>query len=267
MFVIGERINGMFTVIGNAIAAKDKKPVQAMAEKQLTAGADALDINVGTRVPKAERAEVMKWLVEATREVTGKPLSIDNPGPKTMRVGIEEACKKGKAIINSTTGQQDKLDIFMALAKEFDAGIVGLAIDENGVASTTEAKVEIGMRTLAAAMEAGVPMDDVYLDPITLPINADQAAPGIMLETISQFKFLSDPPPHIVIGLSNLSQGTTERELINQTFLVMAIGAGLDASIHDPLDEVLMNFMITAEVLLNKTIYSDLFLKAYRQSK
>jgi len=266
MFVIGERINGMFTDIGNAIAARDKKPVQAMAEKQLIAGASALDINVGTRVPKADRPAVMKWLVEAVREVTDKCLSIDNPGLETMRQGVAEAAKGGlPVIINSTIGQQDQLEAFMALAKEFDAGIIGLSIDEKGVAASTDEKVEIGMRTIAAAMEAGVPVENVYLDPIVLPVNVNQTAPGIVIETISQLKMLSDPAPHVVVGLSNLSQGALERHLINRTFLVMAIAAGLDASIHDPLDDEMTDAMITAELLLNKTIYSDSFLKAYRQ--
>lgn len=267
MNVIGERINGMFTVIGDAISAKDPAPVKDMALKQLENGADTLDINVGTRVPKAERADVMRWLVESVREVTDAPLSIDNPGLETMRVGIGAATKNGTAIINSTTGQEDKLAKFMALAKEFDAGIICLAIDENGVAASTDAKLEIGMRSVAAAMEADVPLEQVYLDPIILPVNCDQAAPGIVLETISQFKMLSDPAPHVVIGLSNLSQGASERGVINRSFLVMAIAAGLDTSIHDPLDDELTNAMVTAELLLNKSIYSDSYLKAYRQSK
>jgi 5-methyltetrahydrofolate corrinoid/iron sulfur protein methyltransferase len=265
MFVIGERINGMFTSIGDAILAKDPQPVRSMAEQQIACGANALDINVGTRVPKAERPAVMKWLVETTREVTDMCLAIDTPSLEIMRVGLDAACRKGTGMINSTTGQADKLGAFMNLAKEFNAAIIGLAIDENGVASTADAKVEIGMRVLAAAMDVGIAADSVYLDPITLPLNCAQDAPGIMLETIRQFKLLSDPAPHVVIGLSNLSQGATERGLINRAFLVMAIQAGLDASIHDPLDEELMNAMITAEVVLNKMIYSDSYLKAYRQ--
>jgi len=265
MFVIGERTNGMFTVIGDAILAKDPRPIREMAEKQIVAGANALDINVGTRVPKAERPGVMKWLVETTREVTDICLAIDTPNLEVMRIGLEAACRKGQGMINSTTGQADKLGAFMKLAKEFNARIIGLAIDENGVAATADAKVEIGMRVLAAAMDVGLATDEVYLDPITLPLNCAQDAPNIMLETIRQFKLLSDPAPHVVIGLSNLSQGATERGLINRAFLVMAIQAGLDSSIHDPLDEDLMNAMITAEVLLNKMIYSDSYLKAYRQ--
>lgn len=265
MLIIGERINGMFTDIGNAIADKDKKPVQDMALKQIENCAGALDINVGTRVPKAERADVMKWLVETVREVTDIPLAIDNPALSTMRVGIEAASKGGSAIINSTTGQEDKLDGFMKLAKEFSAGIIGLSIDEKGVAATADAKIEIGMRIIASAMENEVPVDQVYLDPIILPVNCNQSAPGIVLDTIRQFTMLSDPAPHVVIGLSNLSQGTQERHLINRTFLVMAIAAGLDSSIQDPLDTELTDAMITAELLLNKSIYSDSYLKAYRQ--
>ncbi len=267
MFVIGERINGMFKDIGDALMAKDKGPVQAMAEKELAAAADCLDINVGTRVPKAERKEAMAWLVKTVREVTDAPLAVDSPGPKTMRAGLEAGADGGPMIINSTTGQQDKLEVFMDLAKEFDAAIVGLAIDENGVASTTDGKLEIAMRIIAAAMERDVPIDTIYLDPVILPVNCDQLAPGIVLETVAQFKMLSDPAPHCVMGLSNLSQGTKERELINRTFLAMVIAAGMDASIHDPLDTELMDTMITAELLLNKSIYSDSYLKAYRQSK
>jgi len=266
MYVIGERINGMFTDIGDAIAAKDKKPVQAMAEKQLIAGASALDINVGTRVPKADRAAVMQWLVETVREVTKKPLCVDTPAIETMRVGVAAAAKGGlPVVINSTIGQQDKLEAFMALAHEFDASIIGLSIDEKGVAATCDEKIEIAMRTIAAAMEAGVDVEKVYLDPIVLPVNVNQTAPGIVLETIRQIKMLSDPAPHVVVGLSNLGQGSLEKHLINRTFLVMAIGAGMDASIHDPLDDELTNAMVTAELLLNKSIYSDSYLKAYRQ--
>jgi 5-methyltetrahydrofolate corrinoid/iron sulfur protein methyltransferase len=268
MYVIGERINGMFTAIGDAILAKNKKPVHEMAELQLAAGADALDINVGTRVPKEERVAAMEWLVETVREVTTDiPLSIDTVSPITMRAGLAKASAKGRGIINSTTGQADKLDAFMKMAREFNAGIVGLSIDENGVAASVDAKLEIGMRIIASAMENEVPVDSVFLDPIILPLNCAQAAPGIVLQTISQFKMLSDPAPRIVIGLSNLSQGASERPLINRTFLIMAMAAGLDSSIHDPLDDELTNAMVTAELLLNKTIYSDSYLAAYRKGK
>jgi len=267
MFVIGERINGQFTDIGDAIAAKDPKPVQDMALRQLAAGSVALDINVGTRVPKEARGDVMEWLVKSVREVTDAPLAIDSPSLDTMRRGVALAARGGKTVINSTTAQEDKLGGFMALAKEFSAGIICLAIDENGVASTADAKTELGMRALAAAMEADVPIEDVYLDPIILPLNCDQKAPEIAMQTISQFRLLSDPAPHVVVGLSNVGQGSRERSLINRTFLAMAIASGLDASIHDPLDEELMNVVFTAELLMNKSIYSDSYLTASRPGR
>ena len=266
MIVIGERINGNFDVVAEGIKARDKKAIYLVAEKQLATGSNILDINVGTRVAKAERLEVMKWLVETTREVTNVPLAIDSPNYEVVRAGVEAASKKGRAIINSTTGAVEPLEKFMTLAHEFKAGIVCLAIDEKGVAGTVDGKVEIGMRAVAVAMEKGVAVEDIYLDPIILPVNCNQTAPRIVLEAIQQFKMISDPAPHIVIGLSNLSQGASERSLINRSFFVMAIAMGLDSCIMDSQDTDLMHAMIAAEMLLDKSIYSDSFIKAYLQS-
>jgi 5-methyltetrahydrofolate corrinoid/iron sulfur protein methyltransferase len=152
----------------------------------------------------------------------------------------------------------------MTFAAEKGASIIGLTIDEKGVPNSPEARLEIGVKILTSAMEHGVSTDRVYIDPITLPINVAQDQPRKMLKAIEQFTMLSDPPPHIVIGLSNLSQRCKEKSLLNSTFLAMCIGAGLDAAIMDPEDEELMNAMITAEVLMNKSIYSDDYLKAYK---
>ena len=260
MIVIGERINGMFKVIKNAISDKDKKPVQDMALKQLEAAANLLDINVGPA--SAEPAETMVWLVEAVREVTDAPLSIDSPKLDVMKAGLE-ACS-GEKLINSTTGKQEDLEKFLPLAAEHNAGIVGLTIDEKGVPADANGRAEIALKILSMAMEHGIEPDRLYIDPIVLPVKADQKSPGFVLEAIKQFTMLCDPPPHIVVGLSNLSQTAIDRKLINRTFLAMAIAHGLDAAIIDPLDTELMDAMITAEVLLNKSIYSDSFLKAYR---
>ncbi len=113
-------------------------------------------------------------------------------------------------------------------------------------------------------MEHGIAPEKLYIDPVILPVKADQKQPVFVLEAIKQFTLLSDPAPHIVLGLSNISQTAAERKLINRTYLAMAIAYGMDAAITDPLDTELMNTMITAEVLMNKTIYSDSYLKAYR---
>lgn len=261
MIIIGERINGMFKIVKEAIQSGDKTVIQDLAKRQLAEGADMLDINVGTAATKP--VEAMQWLVESVREVTDAPLSIDSPNYDTMKAGLE-ACS-GRKVINSTTGEDASLRKFLDLAKTHNAGVVALCIDENGVPVDIDGRCEIAMRVLATAMEYDLPITDLFIDPIILPVKAEQKGPGIVLESIRQLGMLCDPAPHILIGLSNLSQGAEERKLINRIFLTMAIGAGLDAAILDPLDTELMDGLITAEMLMNHTIYSDSFLKAYRQ--
>lgn len=261
MIVIGERINGMFKTVNAAIQERNKAVIQDLALKQLAEGAQMLDINVGTAT--ADPIEAMQWLVHTVREVTDVPLSIDSPNLATVKAGLE-ACS-GAKMINSTTGQEEVLNNFLSLAKEHDASIVALCMDEKGVPVDVDGRVEIAMRVIAKAMEFDIPIDKLFIDPIVLPVKADQTGPGKVLESIKQFTMLSDPAPHIIIGLSNLSQGAVDRKLINRVFLAMAIGMGLDAAILDPLDTELMDTLITAEMLMNRTIYSDSFLKAYRQ--
>jgi len=261
MIVIGERINGMFKAVNQAIQERDKKAIQDLALRQLQEGADRLDINVGTAA--ADPVEAMAWLVKSVREVTNVPLSIDNPNLGTIKSGLE-ACS-GEKMINSTTGAEEALDTLLPLAKQHNASVVALCIDEKGVPVDVDGRCEIALRILTKAMEYDIPMDSLFIDPIVLPVKADQTGPGMVLESIKQFAMLADPPPHIVIGLSNLSQGAVDRKLINRTFLAMAVGQGLDAAILDPLDTELMDAMIAAEVLMNRAIYSDSFLAAYRQ--
>lgn len=261
MIVIGERINGMFRDVRAAIQQRNPEPVRELARKQAEAGAHYLDVNVG---PAADDpVDAMKWLVQCIREVTDIPLCIDTTKIDVMRAGIEAA--EGKAMINSTTGEKSKLDALMPLAAEFGIPIIALTIDEQGVPRDADGRAQVALNILAAAMEHGVASDNVFVDAVILPVSAQQENPGHVLETIRQIKVLSDPPPKAVIGLSNVSQNTIYRELINRTYLVMAIAAGLDAAILDCLDDELMDALITAELLLNREVYCDDFLKAYRK--
>jgi 5-methyltetrahydrofolate corrinoid/iron sulfur protein methyltransferase len=116
-------------------------------------------------------------------------------------------------------------------------------------------------------MEAGLTPDRVFIDPIIIPINCAPKQPVAVMKALEQIKIISDPPPHLVLGLSNISQGSPKRELINRTYMAMAIGAGLDAAIMDPCDKELMDAAITAEMLLEKMIYCDSYLEAYRANK
>ncbi len=259
MFIIGERINGMFQDIKKAIQTKDKGPVQEHALLQIKAGANALDINVGPATTDKEGA--MVWLVETVREVTDITLSVDTAKFEAMKAGLEAA--GGSLIMNSTKGDDKSMDRFLPLAKEYDASPIILTIDENGVPSNVEGRMEIAMRGLAKAMEYEIDTEKIIIDPIVLPVNVAQPQAGIVLKAINEIRNLSEPPPHLVIGLSNISQRCSNTSLINGIFVAMCIGNGLDMAITDPTDKQIMEAAITAELLMNKSIYCDSFIEAY----
>jgi 5-methyltetrahydrofolate corrinoid/iron sulfur protein methyltransferase len=260
MYAIGERINGMFKSVKEAIQTENPEAIQDLAKKQLAAGANCLDVNVGPAA--ADAVTAMGWLVKVIREVTDAPLAIDTTKPDVMRKGLELAGPG--SVINSTKGQQDQLDIFVPMAVEYDATLIALMIDENGIPRDANGRAEIALRVVAAAMEQGLEPQRLMIDAVILPVNVTQPTPSHVLETIRNVKVLSDPPPKTVLGLSNVSQSTQLRELLNRTYLVMALAAGLDAAIVDVLDTELMDAMIASEVLLNRAVYADDFLKAYR---
>ncbi|NIM05384.1 MAG: dihydropteroate synthase [Armatimonadetes bacterium] len=263
MYVIGERINGMFKDVRKAIQECNTEIVQNLAKAQLEAGANALDVNVGPAA--ADATEAMVWLVQTIRQVTQAPLAIDTTKPEVMEAGLAEA--GAGSIINSTTGQEEKLTVFMPMAQKHKAAIIALTIDEKGIPRDAAGRTEIALRIVASAFENGIEdMQRLFIDPVILPVNVAQTVPQQVMDALREVRLLSDPPPKTVLGLSNVSQGTALRSLINRTYLVMAIAAGLDGAILDPMDEELMNAGITAELLLDKQVYCDDYLKAYLSS-
>jgi len=261
MFIIGELINGMYQNIGKAIAAKDKAIIQKCALGQIKAGADALDVNCGPASRKP--LEDMPWLVEVIQEVTDRPLCLDSSKPQVIEAGLKIV--KNKAIINSVTADQEKLDILVPLAKKYHAKLIGITISNKGIPQNKDQRLELAAAIVAHCSDLGFAIEDLYLDPIVLPVNVAQAEMQDILEAIREFKIISEPSPKTIVGLSNVSQGTPVRNLINRTFLTMAIAYGLDAAILDPLDSDLVDALITAELVLNKQIYCDSFLQAYRK--
>jgi 5-methyltetrahydrofolate corrinoid/iron sulfur protein methyltransferase len=261
MIIIGERINGMFKKVREAIQNKDAAFIRELAAKQVRAGAAILDINVGTA--STDPVSDMVWLVNAVQAEVSVPLSIDSARHEPLDAGL--AAVKGKRVLNSTTGKEVDLVKLLPMAKKYNASVIALTIDEEGVPSTVDKRVEIAAKILAAAMDQGIPVDDLYIDPITLPVNCAQDQPERVFASITQFRMLSDPPPHTTIGLSNISQRLKEHQLLNRSFLIMCMAHGLDSAIVDPLDEELMKAAITAEMLMNKFIYADSFLEASRK--
>jgi 5-methyltetrahydrofolate corrinoid/iron sulfur protein methyltransferase len=261
MFIIGELINGMYKNIGKAIKEKDKTVIQKCALEQIKAGADALDVNCGPA--SHDPVSDIQWLVRAIQEVTDKPLAIDSSKPSVIEAGL--SATKNKAIINSTTADAQKLEILVPLAKKYNARLIGLAISSQGIPQNKDQRLVLAADIVAFCADQGFPTDELYLDPIVMPVGVAQAQMQDILEVIREFKIISDPAPKTIVGLSNVSQGTCSRKLINRTFLTMAAAFGLDGAILDPLDTELMDAAITAELILNKQIYCDSYLDAYRK--
>ena len=268
MIAIAERINGQFTDVKQAIADHDPGPIVALAKSQTQAGAAYLDINVGTAA--ADQEATMKWLVETVQEAVETPLCLDSQKPAVIRAGLS-ACDTARGVLLNSTPLDKKsdpevLDTYVAMAMKSGGSIIALTMNAAGVPQNIDTRVEIAAGILTKAMELGMTPERLFIDPIILPVNVPgaQEQPGNILAAIDQIRLMSDPPPHITMGLSNLSQGTTQRSLINRVFLAMAISHGCDSAIIDVLDEPLVDLVATAEMLMNKQIYSDLFLKAYR---
>ena len=260
MILIGERINASFKDIARAIQEKEKGPVQEWACKQAEAGADYLDVNIGAA---SKRPEDMAWLVEAVQEVVPTPISVDSTNIEIVKAGLK-ATDGRPVLINSTTADDKKLEQLVPLAIEYNAGLIGVAMDERGSPQDVARRVENGAKIFAAAVEGGLEPERIFLDPILMPLKFMQDQAKNVLEAIQQYTVLSDPPPHISVGLSNICSKAAERSLISRTFVVMAIALGLDAAVCNVLDDDLLDAIATAELILNKEIYSDSYLQAFR---
>lgn len=265
LLLIGERINGSFKDIGTAIKERSAEVIHKWAQRQEEAGAHYLDVNMGAA---SRSADDFAWLVETVCRATDLPLSIDCNKMEHFQKGLQayrDTAGDRPVILNSTTAEDVKLGPMLELAREHGAGLIGLAMDEQGSPQDVDRRVELGAKIFAEALEVGLAPERLYLDPIVMPLKFMQEQAKNVLEAIGQFTMLSDPPPHISVGLSNMGSKATERKRINRVFLAMAMARGLDTAIVDVCDEELVATAATAELLLNQEIYSDDYLKAFKR--
>ncbi len=261
MLVIGELINGMYQNVGNAIKNKDKAVIQDIAKRQVERGAGMLDVNTGPA--SSDPKNDIKWLIDAIQEVVDVPLALDSTKADVIEEGLKIV--KQKALINSASADDEKLNTLVPLAKKYNAQLIGLTMDKKGIPRDRNERAEMALKIVSFCVEQGFGLDDLYIDPIVLPVNVAQQQAVEVLESLREFKLLCDPAPKTVVGLSNISQGTKNRSLINSIYLVMATSAGLSAAIVDPLDKQLMDALISTELLMNKNIYCDSYLDAYKK--
>jgi 5-methyltetrahydrofolate corrinoid/iron sulfur protein methyltransferase len=239
MLIIGENIQIISTLVKNAVENRDAKPLQDLAKKQVEMGAGMIDLNIGRR--KKDGTEVMPWMVDIMHEaVPGTALSLDTTNAAAVEAGLKRCKELGiEAMINSASAEPERLESMMPLAAEYDCKIIALTMGAN-IPASADGRVELAMNVVVPkAMELGIPMENLYLDPLALTVNGMQEHAMETINAVRMFKMMLDPPPMTTIGLSNVSNTTPHegRSLLNRIFLVMLMAAGLDSAIADPLDE------------------------------
>jgi 5-methyltetrahydrofolate corrinoid/iron sulfur protein methyltransferase len=262
MLIIGENIHIIAPAVKEAIAARDTAAIQRLAKEQVDRGAAVLDLNIGPQ--KKEGPDVMRWLVPAVQEVVDVPLSLDTTNLEAIKAGL--ALLKQPGIVNSTSGEPERLEKVPPVAAEYGAGLVALCMGKGGIPVTAEERVQIAIdQLIPRAMEVGIPMERLYLDPLAMTVAGCQEYAPHAVEAIRYIKQGMDPAPMTTIGLSNVSNTVSpeKRSLINRTYLVMLMAVGLDTAIADPLDEKLMENIRIVEERDDSTGAGALLLKLY----
>jgi 5-methyltetrahydrofolate corrinoid/iron sulfur protein methyltransferase len=242
MYIIGENIHIISQKVKEAIAERDIKFFQDLAVKQVEAGADALDLNIGPQ--KKAGHEIMPWLVKGVQEVVDVPISLDTTNLAAIEEGLKVA--KGQCIINSSSAEDERLATVPLLAKKYNAKLIALTMGKGGIPVSAEERVNIALEKLIPrAMELDMPMEDLLIDPLVLTVSGCQEYCPECVEAVRILKLAGDPPPMTNVGLSNVSNAVPRemRPLINHTYCVMLMAAGVDYAIADPLDEQLKDFI------------------------
>ncbi len=249
MFVIGENIQIRATRVKEAIEERNATFLQDLARTLVEAGTDMIDLNIGPR--KKDGPEVMTWMTEALASVVDVPFSFDTTNLDAVAAGLR-AAQGRKNILNpgSIVGDPERTERVFSLAAEHGAGVIALTLEQTGMPASADERIAIAMEHLiASAMEYGLPIEKLYIDPVVLTVKGMQEHPKEIVEAVRACKFILEPAPMTTCGLSNVSNGVPHenRSLINRTFLVMLLGAGLDSAICDPLDRELMEWVRIAE--------------------
>ena len=201
MIAIGESIHVIAPAVRAAIEDRDRAFIQDLAKRQVAAGADVLDLNIGPQ--KKAGAVIMDWIVQTVQEAVDVTLSLDTTNAEAIEAGLKVANKR--AIINSTDAT-DRLNVLMPLAAKYDANIIALTYGGTALPTTADARIELAMeRIMVSAAEHEVPTDHLYLDPLVLTVNGNQDQVAQTVEAVRFFKQMSDPPPFTTCGLSNVS--------------------------------------------------------------
>jgi 5-methyltetrahydrofolate--homocysteine methyltransferase len=258
--VIGERINPTGRKkLAEEIAAGDFSRVRSDALAQIEAGAHVLDVNSG--VPGADEPAIMRQAVQMVMETVDAPLCFDSPNPAALEAAL--AIYSGKALINSTTGEDAALERVLPLAKKYGAAFIGLCNDDRGISQDPLVRLEVARKIINRAADYGIPAADIVIDPLVLTVGADSNAGKVTLETIRLIR--QELGVNISAGASNVSFGLPDRPSLNAAFMAMAMTMGMDAAITNPLEPTVHTAILAADLFLGQDAYGGRWIKDFRK--
>jgi 5-methyltetrahydrofolate--homocysteine methyltransferase len=263
MIIIAEKINATLSKAKGIILERNQEALLRLARDQAEAGATFLDVNVGTgQGSSVDEAEAMTWAVETIQKHLEIPLCLDSADPQVLEAGLK--ARQGRpSLVNSVKAEDKILAAVVPLAAEHQAPLVGLAMDEEGIPTSVEGRVRACLRIVETCARQGLAQDRLYLDPLVLPVSTDTGQGTVTLQTLAALKE-QIPQAKTVMGLSNISFMLPGRARLNAAFLHMAVAAGLDAVIGDPLDDNLMTAIRCAEVLTGRDRHCRRYTRAMR---
>lgn len=259
MEIIGEKINGTRKRVAQAIAERDADFIRELARQQAEAGSTWLDVNAGS-LPQQEPDDLV-WLVENIQAVVDTPLCLDSANPQALAAAIKVVNKT--PMINSISGEPQRLAEILPLVAEYGCKVIALTLDDQKVPATVQARVDIVHKMLAASRAANIPDERIYVDPLAMTISTNIQSGLIFFETVRTIR-ATYPQVHFTAGLSNISFGLPARSYINRAFLTLALQAGLDSAILDPLDRELRATLLAAELVLGRDRHCLNYTRAYR---
>jgi cobalamin-dependent methionine synthase I len=263
MIIVGERINSTRKTVQPAMEARDETFLVREANEQWSAGSHYLDVNTATLL-EGEPA-CMAWAVRLIQEaIPAALISIDSPNVQALEAGFR--AHRGRAMLNSITGEAARLAEVLPLVREFRPRVIVLTMDDEGLHRDPEKRFAIGASLIERLARESVLPDDIFVDPLVFPVSAEDDAGVAALDIMDKLK-RAVPGVHTICGVSNVSYGLPMRKLVNQVYLILAMSRGLDAAIIDPLDSRMMVNIIAARMLLRLDPGCRAYLTAYREGR
>ena len=245
MIIIGEKINGSIPSVAKAIAERDEEQIRKLARRQAKAGADYIDVCAS--VEDDVELETMKWLIGLVESVTDVPIAIDSPNPRTCVACMEFCSRPG--IINSVSGEGDKMDIIFPAIAGTKWEVIALLSGNYGIPKSAADRLKVFDEIMAKAKEYGIAPSRIHIDPLVEMLCTSEDGIAMVEEVMSTIK-QRYPSIHITGAVSNISFNLPKRKLVNQAFVVLAMKAGMDSAILNPLDQNMMGMIYATEACL-----------------